>query len=106
RLAIRGISLGRAALPELRHEIPAEVSLGLHEIVALAEQPDVSDGRLASDGNLEIVVELEPVRRAAHISVSHRPGTASLVALPNRALDRGGHVAIVFAMSVRWRTRP
>src|SRR5207237_2480784 len=89
-----------------RHVVPAEVSFGLHESVALAEQPDGSDRRLASERDLEIVVELEPVRRAAHISVSHRPGAASLVALPNGALGRGGHVASVFAGSFRLRTRP
>src|SRR5229473_372814 len=100
------VSLGRAVLPELRHEGPAEVLFGLHEIVTLAEQPDVLDCRLASESHLEIVVELEPVRRAAYLSVSHRPGTAPLVALPDHALDGGGDVAIVFAGSFRLRPRP
>src|SRR5713226_962487 len=74
--------------------------------MALAEQPDVSDRGLASESHLEIVVELETVRRGADLSVSHRPGAAPLVALPDRALDRGGDVAIIFAGSFRLRARP
>jgi hypothetical protein len=65
--------------------------------MALAEQPDVPDGGLASESNLEIVVEFEPVRRAAQLSVSHRPGAARLVALPDRAFDGGGDVAVALA---------
>src|SRR5258708_4648986 len=74
--------------------------------MAFAEQTDVSDRGLASESHLEIVVELETVRRAAHVSVSHRPGTAPLVALPDRPLDRGWDVAIIFAGSIRLRARP
>ena len=80
--------------------------LGLHQIMALAEQSDVLNRGFASESHLEIVVELEPVRRAAHFSVSHRPGTAPLVPLPDRALDGGGDVAIVFAGSFRLCARP
>src|SRR5260370_16786557 len=74
--------------------------------MAFAEQTDVSDRGLASESHLEIVVELETVRRAAHVSVSHRPSTAPLVALPDRPLDRGWDVAIIFAGSIRLRARP
>jgi hypothetical protein len=41
------------------------VLFGLHQIMALAEQADVPDRGLTSEGNLEIVIELEPMRRAA-----------------------------------------
>src|ERR1700730_12045359 len=78
---------------------------GLHEVMALAEQPDVPDGGFASESNLEVVVELEPVRRAAQPSVSHRPGTARLVSLPDSALDGGGDVAVVHAGNIRLRAR-
>src|SRR5882672_2974255 len=44
--------------------------LGLHEIVALAEQADVVDRRPAAQGDFEVVVELELVRRAAKPSVA------------------------------------
>jgi len=71
--------------------------LGLHEIVALAEQADVVDRRLAAQGDFEVVVELELVRRAAKLSVAHRPGAGSPIALPDGTLDEGGHVAIVSA---------
>src|ERR1700674_975139 len=101
-----GVSLGPVALPELRHEAPAEVLFGLHEIMTFAEQPDVADRGFASERNLEIVVELEPVCRAADLSVSHRPGAAPFVALPNRALDRSGDVAVVFTGSFRLRALP
>src|SRR5260370_26798497 len=61
--------------------------------MARAEQPDVPDRGLASESHLEIVVELEPVLFTAQLSVSHRPGTACLIALPDRALDGGRDVA-------------
>jgi hypothetical protein len=73
---------------------------------AFAKQPDVADCGFASQSNLEIVVELEPVRRAAGLAVSHRPVAAPLVTLPDRALDGGGEIAIVLAGSFRLRPRP
>src|ERR1700694_5702349 len=100
------VSLERASLPELRHQGLAEVLLSLHQIVAFAEQADVLDGGFASERDLEIVIEFEPMSRAAVASVPHRPGAAAVVALPDRALDRGGDVAIVFAGRFWVRTQP
>src|SRR5260370_42691369 len=60
--------------------------------MARAEQPDVPDRGLASESHLEVVVELEPVLFTAQLSVSPRPGTACLIALPDRALDGGRDV--------------
>src|SRR5258707_7253623 len=57
------VSLGRAVLPELRHPGPAEVLFCLPQIMALAEQTDVSDRRPASECHFEIAVELDSVRR-------------------------------------------
>src|SRR5258708_17387321 len=71
--------------------------LGLHEIVGLAEQADVVDRRSAAQSNFLVVVELDLVRRAAELSVAHRPGAGSPIALPDGTLDGGGDVAIVSA---------
>ncbi len=79
------------------HELPAEMVLGLHEIVALAEQADVVDRRPAAQGDFEVVVELELVRRAAKPSVAHRPRAGSPIAIPDGTLDGSGDVAIVSA---------
>jgi len=71
--------------------------LGLHEIVALAEEADVVDRRPAAQGDFEVVVELELRRRAAKLSVAHRPRAGSPIAIPDGTLDGSGDVAIVSA---------
>src|SRR6266446_8214488 len=71
--------------------------LGLHEIVALAEEADVVDRRPAAQGDFEVVVELELMRRAAKLSVAHRPRAGSPIAIPDGTLDGSGDVAIVSA---------
>jgi len=63
----------------------------------LAEQADVVDRRLAAQGDFEVVVELELMRRAAKLSVAHRPRAGSPIAIPDGTLDGSGDVAIVSA---------
>src|SRR6266478_6299248 len=78
---------------------------GLHEVVALAEQTDVVDRRVCLRERLRDHGRTRggaSSRRTAH---SHWPGAASLVALPDRTLDRVRNVAIVFAGPFPGRAR-
>jgi hypothetical protein len=46
------------------------------------------------EGELEVMIELELVLRAADRVVAHRPGATALIPLPDGPLDRGGDVTI------------
>jgi hypothetical protein len=78
------VETGSDRQPPSVHSLIIEVAVGSPSRVR-SEQPDVPDRGFTSESNFEIVIELEPVRGAADLSVSHRPGTARLVAPRPRA---------------------
>ena len=86
-----------------RHAPLAEGLPRRQGVVGVADDPEIVHRLAAPARPRDDVVELEPVRRAAHAAAVERPGAAAAVALPDRPDDRGGDVLACVGAAVERR---